>query len=148
MSFIPGPAERVPEARPSVDYANVKKVHLIGIGGSAMGNFAGMLQAKGLEVRGSDVTVFDPMRAQLLKWQIPFQEGWSAANLDWRPDLVVIGNVVRRDNVEAQRVRAENLPYCSFPEALGEWILPGRISTVIAGTHGKTTTTSLTAWLL
>ena len=148
MSFIPGPAERVPEPRPPVDYASVKKVHLIGIGGSAMGNFAGMLQAKGLEVRGSDVTVFDPMRAQLLKWQIPFCEGWAAANLDWQPDLVVIGNVVRRDNVEAQRVRAENLPYCSFPEALGEWILPGRISTVIAGTHGKTTTTSLTAWLL
>ena len=148
MSFVPGPAERVPEPRPPVDYAAVRKVHLIGIGGSAMGNFAGMLQAKGLEVRGSDVTVFDPMRSQLVKWQIPFTEGWSADNLDWGPDLVVIGNVVRRDNVEATRVRADNLPYCSFPEALGEWILPGRIPTVIAGTHGKTTTTSVTAWLL
>ena len=148
MTFVPGPAERVPEPRPPVDYARVKKVHLIGIGGSAMGNFAGMLQAKGLEVRGSDVTVFDPMRAQLLKWQIPFTEGWSAQNLDWQPDLVVIGNVVRRDNVEATVVREKQLPYCSFPEALGEWILPDRIPVVIAGTHGKTTTTSVTAWLL
>ena len=68
-SFIPGPAERVPEPRPAVDYHAVRKVHLIGIGGSAMGNFAGMLQAKGLEVRGSDAGVFDPMRTQLQQWQ-------------------------------------------------------------------------------
>lgn len=147
-SFIPGPAERVPEPRPAVDYHAVRKVHLIGIGGSAMGNFAGMLQAKGLEVRGSDAGVFDPMRTQLQQWQIPFAEGYDAANLAWNPDLVVIGNVARRDNPEAAEVRARQLPYCSFPEALGEWILQGRTPAVIAGTHGKTTTTSLTAWLL
>ena len=148
MPFIPGPAERVPEPRPTVDYSRVKKVHLIGIGGSAMGNFAGMLQAKGLEVRGSDAGVFDPMRANLLRWNIPFVEGYAAENLSWNPDLVVVGNVTRRDNPEAVALRERGLPYCSFPEALGEWILPGRIPTVIAGTHGKTTTTSLTAWLL
>ena len=147
-AFVPGPAERIPEPRPAVDYAAVRKVHLIGIGGSAMGNFAGMLQAKGLEVRGSDAGVFDPMRTQLVSWQIPFTEGYDAAHLDWGPDLVVIGNVSRRDNPEAVAVRERQLPYCSFPEALGEWILQGRIPTVIAGTHGKTTTTSLTAWLL
>jgi len=148
MTFVPGPAERTPEPRPAVDYSRVRKVHLIGIGGSAMGNFAGMLQARGLEVRGSDVTVFDPMRAQLLRWAIPFTEGWAAENLAWSPDLVVIGNVVRRDNVEAIAVRERGLAYCSFPEGLGEWLLQGRTPTVIAGTHGKTTTTSLTAWLL
>ena len=148
MTFVPGPAERVPEPRPPVDYTAIRSVHLVGIGGSAMGNFAGMLQARGLEVRGSDVTVFDPMRTQLQKWAIPFTQGWSAHNLDWNPDLVVIGNVVRRDNVEAEVVRQRALPYCSFPEGLGEWFLQGRIPTVIAGTHGKTTTTSLTAWLL
>lgn len=147
-SFVPGPAERVPEPRPAVAYHTVRKVHLIGIGGSAMGNFAGMLQAKGLEVRGSDAGVFDPMRTQLQRWQIPFAEGYDAANLNWNPDLVVIGNVARRDNPEAEAVRARQLPYCSFPEALGEWILQGRTPTVVAGTHGKTTTTSLTAWLL
>ncbi len=148
MSFIPGPAERVPEARPQVDFTQVRRVHLIGIGGSAMGNFAGMLQAKGLEVRGSDIMVFDPMRAQLLKWQIPFAEGWDAQHLDWNPDLVIVGNVARRDNVECEAMRQKNLPYCSFPEGLGQWLLQGRIPTVIAGTHGKTSTTSLTAWLL
>ena len=147
-AFIPGPAEMVPEPRPAVDYASVKKVHLIGIGGSAMGNFAGMLQAKGLEVRGSDAGVFDPMRTNLERWRIPFAEGYAAANLDWGPDLVVVGNVTRRDNPEAVAMREKGLPYCSFPEALGEWVLPDRIPTVIAGTHGKTTTTSLTAWLL
>ncbi len=147
-AFIPGPAEKLPEPRPPVDYAAVKKVHLIGIGGSAMGNFAGMLQAKGLEVRGSDAGVFDPMRSNLVRWNIPFTEGYAAENLDWGPDLVVVGNVTRRDNPEAVAMREKALPYCSFPEALGEWILPGRVPTVIAGTHGKTTTTSLTAWLL
>ena len=148
MSFVPGPAERVPEPRPPVDYSRVRRVHLIGIGGSAMGNFAGMLQARGLEVRGSDVGVFDPMRAQLVKWAIPFAEGYAAAHLDWGPDLVVIGNVIRRDNPEATATRDRGLPYCSFPEGLGEWLLPGRVPTVVAGTHGKTTTTSLLAWLL
>jgi UDP-N-acetylmuramate: L-alanyl-gamma-D-glutamyl-meso-diaminopimelate ligase len=148
MPFIPGPAERVPEARPPVDYAKVKKVHLIGIGGSAMGNFAGMLQARGMEVRGSDAGVFHPMRGQLERWGIPFWDGYDAKNLDWGPDLVVVGNVVKRDNVEAEAMRAKNLPYCSFPEGLGEWMLPGRIPVVVAGTHGKTTTTSMLAWLL
>ncbi|MBM4343626.1 MAG: hypothetical protein FJ100_09645 [Deltaproteobacteria bacterium] len=146
--FVPGPAERVPEPRPAVDYAAVRKVHLIGIGGSAMGNFAGMLQARGLQVRGSDAGVFDPMRKNLCEWGIPFAEGYRAENLDWGPDLVIVGNVARRDNPEAVRVVAEGIPYASFPEALGEWMLRGRVPVVIAGTHGKTTTTSLTAWLL
>ncbi len=148
MSFVPGPAERVPEPRPPVDYAAVKRVHLMGIGGSAMGNFAGMLQARGLEVRGSDAGIFDPMRSNLESWGIPFVEGYQAANLDWKPDLVIVGNVIRRDNPEAEGMRAANLPYASFPEALGEWLLRERTPVVVTGTHGKTTTTSLTAWLL
>jgi len=146
--FVPGPAERVPEPHPPVDYARVRRVHLIGIGGSAMGNFAGMLCARGLSVRGSDAGIFDPMRSNLVAWGIPFAEGYAASNLDWDPDLVVVGNVTRRDNPEAEAMRARGLPYCSFPEALGEWLLAGRTPVVIAGTHGKTTTTSLCAWLL
>ncbi len=150
--FVPGPAERVPEPRPSVDYAAVKSVHLMGIGGSAMGNFAGMLQARGLEVRGSDAGVFDPMRANLLDWKIPFAEGYDGANLDWgdgrRPDMVIVGNVIRRDNPEAIAMRELELPYASFPEALGEWLLAERTPVVVCGTHGKTTTTSVLAWLL
>lgn len=117
MSFIPGPAERIPEPRPPVDFTKVRKVHLIGIGGSAMGNFAGMLQAKGMEVRGSDVTVFDPMRTQLQKWQIPFSEGWDAQHLDWHPDLVIVGNVARRDNVECEAMRQKICPTVRFPKA-------------------------------
>ena len=148
MSFTPGPAERVPEARPPVDYSRVARVHLMGIGGSAMGNFAGMLQARGLEVRGSDAGVFDPMRSNLLKWSIPFCEGYAAANLDWQPDLVIVGNVIRRDNPEATSLRERGLPYTSFPESLGEWLLEDRIPVVVTGTHGKTTTTALTTWLL
>ena len=148
MSFVPGPAERVPEPRPAVDWAAVRTVHLMGIGGSAMGNFAGMLQARGLEVRGSDAGIFDPMRGNLERWQIPFVEGYGAANLDWQPDLVVVGNVIRRDNPEATAMRERQLPYASFPEALGEWLLAERLPVVVTGTHGKTTTTSLLAWLL
>ena len=148
MSFTPGPAERVPEPRPAVDWARVRTVHLMGIGGSAMGNFAGMLQARGLEVRGSDAGIFDPMRANLERWKIPFVEGYAAANLDWQPDMVVVGNVIRRDNPEATGMRERQLPYASFPEALGEWLLAERLPVVVTGTHGKTTTTSLLAWLL
>jgi UDP-N-acetylmuramate: L-alanyl-gamma-D-glutamyl-meso-diaminopimelate ligase len=146
--FIPGPAERVPEPRPAVDYASVKSVHLMGIGGSAMGNFAGMLQARGLEVRGSDAGIFDPMRTNLERWGITFAEGYRAENLAWGPDMVIVGNVIRRDNPEAEAMRAANLPYASFPEALGEWLLAERTPVVVCGTHGKTTTTSLLAWLL
>ncbi|MCO4760413.1 MAG: UDP-N-acetylmuramate dehydrogenase [Myxococcales bacterium] len=148
MSFVPGPAERVPEPRPEVDYSKVRSVHLMGIGGSAMGNFAGMLQSRGLEVRGSDAGIFDPMRGNLERWKIPFQEGYKAENLGWNPDLVVVGNVIRRDNPEATAMRAQNLAYTSFPEALGEWLLRDRTPVVVTGTHGKTTTTSLLAWLL
>ncbi len=148
MTFVPGPAERVPEPRPPVDWAAVRTVHLMGIGGSAMGNFAGMLQARGLEVRGSDAGIFDPMRSNLERWKIPFVEGYAASNLDWRPDMVVVGNVIRRDNPEATAMRDMNLPYASFPEALGEWLLAERLPVVVTGTHGKTTTTSLLAWLL
>ncbi len=144
----PGPAERVPEPRPRVDWSKVERVHLIGVGGSAMGNFAGLLKAAGKEVRGSDAGVFEPMKGNLERWQVPVMEGFSAAHLDWAPDAVVVGNVTRRDNPEAVEMRARGLPYASFPEALGDWLLADRLPVVITGTHGKTTTTSLTAWLL
>jgi UDP-N-acetylmuramate: L-alanyl-gamma-D-glutamyl-meso-diaminopimelate ligase len=146
--FAIGPAERVPEPRPEVVWASVRRVHLMGIGGSAMGNFAGMLAARGLEVRGSDAGVFDPMAANLQRWQIPYETGYRAENLAWGPDLVIVGNVIRRDNPEAIAMRELGLPYASFPEALGEWLLAGRTPVVVTGTHGKTTTTALTAWLL
>jgi UDP-N-acetylmuramate: L-alanyl-gamma-D-glutamyl-meso-diaminopimelate ligase len=148
ISFTPGPAEAIPEPRAPVAYAHVRKVHLMGIGGSAMGAFAGMLKERGLEVRGSDENVYSPMRERLAEWGIPYVEGYRAENLDWGPDLVIVGNVIRRVNPEAEATRVRGLPHVSFPEALGEWILPGRLPVVIVGTHGKTTTTSLMAWVL
>lgn len=144
----PGPAEAIPEPRPPVDWARVRKVHLMGVGGSAMGAFAGMLKERGCEVRGSDAGVFSPMRERLGEWAIPFVEHYAAENLDWGPDLVIVGNVIRRTNPEVEAMRARGIAYAAFPEALGEWVLPGRASIVIVGTHGKTTTTSITAWLL
>lgn len=113
-----------------------------------MGSFAGLLKAAGHDVRGSDENVYPPMSDKLRAWGIPILSGYRKENLDPRPDLVVIGNVIKRTNVEAQAVVEGGYPYTSFPQALGELFLEGRHSIVVAGTHGKTTTTSLTAWLL
>lgn len=123
-------------------------IHLIGICGTGMGSFAGLLQAAGHRVRGSDQNVYPPMSDKLRAWGIPVAEGYRAENLEPRPDLVVVGNVVRRDNPEARAAIDGGLDYTSFPEALGRLFLAERRALVVAGTHGKTTTTSLLAWVL
>lgn len=123
-------------------------VHLIGICGTGMGSFAGLLKAAGHRVRGSDQNVYPPMSDKLAAWGIPVIEGYRPENLQPTPDLVVVGNVVRRDNPEARAAIDGGLEYTSFPDALGRLFLEGKRSLVVAGTHGKTTTTSLLAWLL
>lgn len=123
-------------------------VHLLGICGTGMGSFAGLLQAAGHRVRGSDDNVYPPMSDKLDAWGIEVRKGYRAENLDPAPDLVIIGNVIRRTNPEAQAVIERGLEYTSFPKALGELFLKDRHSVVVAGTHGKTTTTSLLAWVL
>lgn len=123
-------------------------IHLIGIAGTGMGSFAGLLQAAGHRVRGSDANVYPPMSDKLAAWEIPVIEGYRPENLEPPPDLVVVGNVIRRDNPEARAAIDRNLPYTSFPDALGRLFLETRRSLVVAGTHGKTTTTSLLAWIL
>ena len=123
-------------------------IHLIGICGTGMGSFAGLLKAAGHKVRGSDQNVYPPMSDKLRAWDIPVAEGYRATNLEPKPDLVVIGNVIRRDNPEAQAAIESGIKYASFPEALGDLFLAGKRSLVVAGTHGKTTTTSLLAWVL
>ncbi|MCB9538364.1 MAG: hypothetical protein H6704_19105 [Myxococcales bacterium] len=128
--------------------AGVAKVHLVGIAGAGMGAFACMLQEAGYTVRGSDQNVYPPMSDVLRARDIAWFEGWAAAHLDWGPDLVVIGNVCRRDNPEAVAAEARGIAAVSFPQAFGDLFLEGRVPVVIAGTHGKTTTTSLTTWLL
>jgi len=123
-------------------------VHLIAIGGTGMGALAGLLRARGLRVTGSDRALYPPMSDALAGWGIPVAIGFEAKNLLPRPDLVVIGNAVRADNPEARAAIDGGIPYRSFPDALYELAMGGRHSVVVAGTHGKTTTTSLLATLL
>ena len=128
--------------------ANVRSVHILGVAGSAMGAFACMLQEAGLEVRGSDTNVYPPMSDTLAERGVHVYQGWDASHLDWGPDWVIVGNVCRRDHPEAVAAQERGLPYASFPQALSDLFLSARSPVVITGTHGKTTTTNLTAWLL
>ncbi len=127
----------------------LQHIHILGIGGTAMAALAGMLVDAGHRVTGSDGNkVYPPMSDYLASLGIHPMEGFVASNLRERPDLVVIGNVVREAYEEAQAVLQGDLPYLSFPELLGLRFLEDRRSIVVAGTHGKTTTTALAAWLL
>jgi UDP-N-acetylmuramate: L-alanyl-gamma-D-glutamyl-meso-diaminopimelate ligase len=132
-----------------VDPAAIRRVHLVGVAGTGMGAFAGMLKTAGHEVTGSDQNVYPPMSDMLRVWSIPVFTPYDPANLDLvKPDLVVIGNVIRRVNPEATEVRARRLPQMSFPAALGAFFLRSRHSVVVTGTHGKTTTTALLGHVL
>jgi UDP-N-acetylmuramate: L-alanyl-gamma-D-glutamyl-meso-diaminopimelate ligase len=124
------------------------KVHLIGIGGTGMGAVAGLLAAAGHEVRGSDAAVYPPMSEQLAALGVPIMMPYRAENLDWGPELVVVGNVHGKDHVEVKAAQAKQIPLTSFPAVLGEKLLDDKHSIVVTGTHGKTTTTSLLAHIL
>jgi UDP-N-acetylmuramate: L-alanyl-gamma-D-glutamyl-meso-diaminopimelate ligase len=126
----------------------VRSVHLIAVCGTAMGALAAMLQEIGLNVTGSDRNVYPPMSTYLAARRIRVMDGFSADHLDHRPDLVVVGNAVTRDNPEAEAMRAMGLAYCSLPEALNHFAAANKETLLVAGTHGKTTTSSLLAWLL
>src|SRR5215471_14934297 len=132
-----------------VDAGNIRRIHLVGVGGTGMGSFAGMLKAAGYVVTGSDEKVYPPMSDMLRGWEIPVMTPYSAQNLDQtKPDLAIIGNVIRRVNPEAAEVRARRIPQMSFPAALGSLFLESRHSIVIAGTHGKTTTAAMIGHVL
>jgi UDP-N-acetylmuramate: L-alanyl-gamma-D-glutamyl-meso-diaminopimelate ligase len=129
--------------------ASIRRIHLVGVAGTGMGAFAGMLKAAGYEVTGSDDNVYPPMSDMLRTWGIEVFTPYALENLDRaRPDLVIIGNVIRRVNPEATAVRERNLPQMSFPAAFGSLILAEKHSVVVAGTHGKTTTSALMAHVL
>lgn len=128
---------------------DVRRVYLIGICGTAMASLAGMLQQRGYEVGGSDEHVYPPMSTYLERLGIPVLEGYTKEHLEtFRPDLVVIGNVAAQTNPEAAATVELDLPYTSMPEAIYHLFIRGKHSIVVSGTHGKTTTTSLMAWLL
>jgi len=126
----------------------VRRIHFIGICGTAMATLAAMLKRKGLDVRGSDQDVYPPMSDFLASERIPTLTGYSADHITGDLDLVVVGNAISRGNPELEEVLDRKIRYCSLPEAIREHFLWGARSIVIAGTHGKTTTTSLTGWLL
>ena len=127
---------------------DVQRVHLIAVCGTAMGALAAMLQEIGLTVTGSDRNVYPPMSTFFADRGIRVMDGFAADHLRHRPDLVVVGNAVTRDNPEAEAMRAMGLAYCSMPEALNHFAADGKETLLVAGTHGKTTTSSLLAWLL
>jgi len=122
--------------------------HLIGIGGTAMASLAGLLKAAGHTVTGSDERVYPPMSTALQQMGIAYKEGYRAENLEPRPDMVVVGNVVSRGNPELEEVLMRKLRYTSAAATIKEEFIWGHHSLAVAGTHGKTTTTSLLAWTL
>jgi UDP-N-acetylmuramate: L-alanyl-gamma-D-glutamyl-meso-diaminopimelate ligase len=124
-----------------------KHIHLIGICGTAMASLAGLLQLKGHRVTGSDQAAYPPMSDQLRALGIPIAEPFAEANLDPAPDLVIIGNAISRGNVELESVLDRRLPFTSMAQILHDEFVTGHDSLVVAGTHGKTTTTSMLAWI-
>jgi UDP-N-acetylmuramate: L-alanyl-gamma-D-glutamyl-meso-diaminopimelate ligase len=122
--------------------------HLIGICGTAMASLAGMLQARGHRVTGSDENVYPPMSTMLESLGIPVMQGYKAEHLMPAPDYVIIGNAIPRGNLEVEETLNRKLRYRSQAEAVKEEFIRGRRSLVVAGTHGKTTTTSIASWVM
>ncbi|MDE3067933.1 MAG: UDP-N-acetylmuramate:L-alanyl-gamma-D-glutamyl-meso-diaminopimelate ligase [Verrucomicrobiota bacterium] len=125
----------------------IKSVHFTGICGTAMASTAAALLERGFAVTGSDQNVYPPMSAFLAEKKIEVMNGYAERNLAHRPDLVVIGNAISRGNPEAEYALDHKLRYCSLPELLREFFIRGKRAIVVAGTHGKTTTTALLAWV-
>src|SRR5688572_29615026 len=122
--------------------------HLIGICGTAMASLAGMLQARGHKVTGSDEQIYPPMSTMLEGLGIPIMSGYKGEHVSATPDCVVVGNAIPRGNPELEEVLKRRLVYRSQAEVVKEEFIRGRRSLVIAGTHGKTTTTSIAAWIV
>ncbi len=127
--------------------AHSKHIHLIGICGTAMASLAGMLKQRGFDVRGSDSAVYPPMSDFLAALQIPVMQPYAAENLEARPDLVIVGNAISRGNPELERVLNDRIPFQSMAQLLYDEFLRGHEVITVAGTHGKTTTTSMLAWI-
>ena len=126
---------------------HTKHIHLIGICGTAMASLAGMLKHRGHRVTGSDAAAYPPMSDFLRELGIPVAQPFDANHLQPKPDLIVVGNAISRGNVELEHVLDQRIPFCSLPQLLHDEFLRGKEVLVVAGTHGKTTTTSMLSWI-
>ena len=129
-----------------------KHIHLIGICGTAMASLAGLLQLRGHRVTGSDQAAYPPMSDLLRELGIPIAEPFSESNLHPSPDLIVVGNAISRGNVEVEYMLDQRIPFTSLARLMHDEFIrqtdtQGQESLVVAGTHGKTTTTSMLAWI-
>ena len=127
---------------------DIRHIHLMGICGVGMASLAGILKEKGYQVTGSDQNIYPPMSHFLESLSIPLIEGYDAKNLHPVPDLVIVGNVITKENPEAVELSRLGISYISLPQALRTFAMKGAKSIVICGTHGKTTTSALAAWTL
>jgi UDP-N-acetylmuramate: L-alanyl-gamma-D-glutamyl-meso-diaminopimelate ligase len=125
-----------------------KHIHMLGICGTGMTSLATLLKDEGHLITGSDENVYPPMSTQLESLGIQIKQGYRAEHLGNTPDQVIVGNVIRRDNPEALSAIERGIPYSSMPQALSDYFLGDRTPVVVAGTHGKTTLSTLTSWLL
>lgn len=125
----------------------IRSVHFVGVCGTAMASTAAAMKERGVAVSGSDENVYPPMSTFLAERRIDVMAGYREENLRHHPDLVVIGNAISRGNPEAELALEKKLRYCSLPELLKEFFIRGKHSIVVTGTHGKTTTASLLAWV-
>jgi UDP-N-acetylmuramate: L-alanyl-gamma-D-glutamyl-meso-diaminopimelate ligase len=148
LNSAPNPESRIPAPGSRIPDPGSRVIHLIGICGTAMATLAALLKRRGFDVRGSDQNVYPPMSDFLAAEGIPIMTGYSADHIGGDVDLVVVGNAISRGNAELESVLERKIRYCSLPEAIRDHFLWGARSIVVAGTHGKTTTTSLTGWLL
>ena len=128
-------------------FSEIKSVHFVGIGGTAMASAAVAMLEKGYSVTGSDSNVYEPMASFLAGRKISVMNGYAEKNLAHKPDLVVIGNAIARGNPEAEYALDHKLRFCSLPDLLREFFIRGKRCIVVTGTHGKTTTTSLLTWV-
>ena len=127
---------------------HISKIHLIAVCGTGMGALACMLKNLGYAISGSDQNIYPPMSDFLREQGIHIMEGFKAENISNEPDLVVVGNAVTRDNPEVQKFMQAGTPFCSMPQALNRFVARNKKTIVVCGTHGKTTTSSILAWVL
>jgi UDP-N-acetylmuramate: L-alanyl-gamma-D-glutamyl-meso-diaminopimelate ligase len=126
----------------------VQIIHLTAVCGTGMGALACMLKDLGFEVTGSDQKIYPPMSVFLKQKGIQIKDGFKADNLSHAPDLVIVGNAVSRDNPEVEELHRLGLSFCSMPQALNRFVAAGKQTLLVSGTHGKTTTSSILAWIL